>query len=113
MKVSEYHKQGLKNFVDQKPEGYEVLGSAKEGVHKVEFYIKTDGDKITDVKFNSSKRCKKLMAIADLVAEKLKGQNIKDIKINPQEILDFFKEEKEKDKMENRLSIILKAIGQT
>lgn len=50
------------------------------------------------------------MAIADLVAEKLKNQNVSSIKIDPQGILDFFKEEKEQDKMRNRLEIVLKAI---
>ncbi|WP_293442232.1 nicotinate phosphoribosyltransferase [Persephonella sp.] len=110
MKVSEYHKKGLKNFVEQKPEGYELLGSAKEGVHRVEFYIMKNNSEISDAKFSSSKRCKKLMAIADLVAEKLKNQNVSSIKIDPQGILDFFKEEKEQDKMRNRLEIVLKAI---
>ncbi len=110
MKVSEYHKEGLKNFVEQKPEGYEVLGSAKEGGHRVEFYVKEENGKILDAKFSSSKRCKKLMAIADLIAEKIKGQGINSIKIDPEDILDFFKEEKEQEKMRNRLGIILKAL---
>ena len=110
MKVSEYHKKGLKNFVDQKPEGYEILGSAKEGIHRVEFYIRKNNGKISDAKFSSSKRCKKLMAVADHVAEKLKNQNVSSIKIDPQEILDFFKEEKEQDKMRNRLEIVLQAV---
>ncbi|WP_457626529.1 nicotinate phosphoribosyltransferase [Persephonella sp.] len=110
MKVSEYHKQGLKNFVEKKPEGYEVLGSAKEGVHRVEFFIKTEDGVITDVKFSSSKRCKKLTALADVVAEKLRGQKTGSLHINPEEVLQFFGEEKEKDKMKNRLSIVLRAL---
>ncbi len=110
MKVSEYHKKGLKNFVEKEPEGYEMFGSAKEGAHRVEFYVKKSNGKISDAKFLSSKRCKKLMALADLVAEKIKGQSINSIKIDPQDILDFFKEEKEQDKMKNRLGIILKAL---
>ncbi len=111
MKVSEYHKQGLKNRVEEKLEGFELLGSYQEGVHKVECYVKTENKKIVDAKFTSSKRCKKLMAIADLVCEKLKGQKVDNIKIDDKEILEFFKEEKEKDKMENRLNIVKKAIG--
>ena len=111
MKVSDYHKKGLKNFVDVLPEGYKLLGKAQEGVHKVECYIKEKKGKIVDAKFNSSKKCKKLMAIADLVCEKLKGQNINSIKINDDDILNFFKEEKDKDKMLNRLNIVKKAIG--
>ena len=110
MKVSDYHKKGLKNFVEQKPESYEILGSAKEGGHRVEFYVKEKNGKILDARFSSSKRCKKLMAIADLITEKIKGQSISSIKIDPQEILDFFKEEKEQDKMKKRLEIVLKAL---
>ncbi len=111
MKVAEYHKQGLKNRVEEKPEGYDILGSHKEGGHKVECYIKKEGNKITDAKYSSSKRCKKLMAIADLVCEKIKGQEIGKIKIDDNGILEFFKEEKEKDKMLNRLNIVKKALG--
>ncbi|WP_456401761.1 iron-sulfur cluster assembly scaffold protein [Persephonella sp.] len=111
MKVSEYHKKGLKNFVEEKPEKFEVLGSAKEGVHRVEIYIKKKNGKIEDAKFSSSKRCKKLMALADVVVEMIKNQNVKKISINDSEILGLFKEEKEKDKMENRLNIVKKALG--
>ncbi len=111
MKVSEYHKQGLKNRVEEKPEGFELLGSYQEGAHKVECFIKKEGSKIVDAKYTSSKRCKKLMAIADLVCEKIKGQEVGKITINDDEILEFFKEEKEKDKMLNRLNIVKKAIG--
>ena len=111
MKVSEYHKQGLKNFVEEKPQGYEVFGEAKEGVHKIVCFVNEENGKIVDAKFNSSKRCKKLMAIADLVCEKLKGQSRESIKIDDEKILQFFKEEKEKDKMINRLNIVKKALG--
>ncbi len=110
MKVSQYIKEGLKNKVEEKPEGYTLLGKNKEGVHFVECYIKEEDGKITDAKYKSSKRCKKLMAVADIICEKLKGQNVNNISINKQEILEFFKEEKEKDKMENRVDIVLKAI---
>ncbi len=111
MKVSEYIKQGLKNRVEEKPEGYEVIGKNKEGVHSVECYAKIEDGKIVDAKYTSSKRCKKLMAVADLICEKIKGQKKDSIKIDKNEILGFFKEEKEKDKMENRISIVLKALG--
>ncbi len=111
MKVSEYIKKDLKNRVESVPEGYELLGSAKEGVHKVECYIKKEGNKIIDAKYTSSKRCKKLMAIADLVCEKIKGQEVGKININDEEIINFFSEEKEKDKLQNRLNIVKKALG--
>ncbi len=111
MKVSEYIKQGLKNRVEEIPEGFELLGSNKEGVHSVECYAKIKNGKIQDAKYTSSKRCKKLMAVADLICEKLKGQPVDSIRIDKDDILEFFKEEKEKDKMENRINIVLKALG--
>jgi len=111
MKVADYHKNGLKNFVDSKPEGFEVLGSAKEGIHRVECYIKAENGKVLDAKFNASKRCKKLLAVADVICEKLKGQDLNNIEINSDEILEFFNEEKDKDKMLNRINIVLKALG--
>jgi len=113
MKVSDYVKEGLKNRVEQKLEGYRLLGAYKEGVHSIECYAKVDDGKILDAKYVSSKRCKKLMAVADLICEKLKGQKIDNIKIDKDDILEFFGEEKEKDKMENRMSIVLKALGIT
>ncbi|ACO04702.1 MAG TPA: nicotinate phosphoribosyltransferase [Persephonella sp.] len=111
MKVSEYHKKGLKNFAEEKPEGYEILGSAKEGAHRVEIYILEEDGKIKDAKFSSSKRCKKLMAIADFVTEKIKGQSLNSINVSDEEILKFFEEEKEKDKMLNRLNIVKKTFS--
>jgi len=110
LKVSQFLKSGMKNFVEERPEGYEILGSAKEGVHRVEIYIKKSQNRITDAKFNASKRCKKLLAVAELVTERLKNQEADKISINPDEILQFFAEEKEKEKMKNRLSIVLKAL---
>jgi hypothetical protein len=109
MKVSEYHKKGLKNFVNQEEiEGYEVLGEAKEKVHRVKCFVKKEQNKIVDAKFTASKRCKKLLAIADLVCEKIKEKG--DLNINFDEILEHFKEEKEQDKMEARLNIVKKAV---
>ena len=109
MKVSEYHKQGLKNFVESENlEGYEVLGEAKEKVHRVKCFVKKENGKIVDAKFNASKRCKKLLAIADLTCEKIKENG--DTNINFDEILQFFKEEKEQDKMKARLEIVKKAV---
>ncbi|RMD45322.1 MAG: hypothetical protein D6831_03590 [Aquificota bacterium] len=62
MKIKDYIEQGLKNRVEEKPEDYELLGSAKEGVHKVECYIKANKGKIVDAKYTSSKRCDFLLA---------------------------------------------------
>ncbi len=110
MKVSEYIKAGLKNRVEEKPEGYEILGEAKEGVHRVACYIKVENGIIKDAKYTSSKRCKKLMAIADIVCEKIKGQSLENISVDDGEILQFFNEEKEKEKMKNRLKIVKNAL---
>ncbi len=108
MKVSEYHKQGLKNFVEEEPQGYVKLGEAKEGVHRVACYVKYEDDKIVDAKFTASKRCKKLLAIADYVCEQLK-EGRKDI--TKEEILQFFKEEKDKEKLKARFNLVKKAAG--
>ena len=110
MKVSDYIKSGLKNFTEENPADYQLLGEAQEKIHKVKCFVKVDNDLIIDAKFNSSKRCKKLMAIADLICEKLKGQNISSISINDNEILEFFNEEKEKNKLIDRINLVKGAI---
>lgn len=110
MKVSEYIKSGLKNYLENTPSDYKLLGEAQEKIHKIRCFIKLEDNIITDAKFNSSKRCKKLMAIADLVCEKLKGQNINQLSIDEKEILSFFEEEKDKDKLSERLNLVKKAI---
>ncbi|NPA51270.1 MAG: nicotinate phosphoribosyltransferase [Aquificae bacterium] len=110
MKVSDYIKQGLKNKVEEPPPNYQTLGKNKEGVHSIECYAKIENGKIIDAKYKSSNRCKKLIALADLICENLKGQSIENINIDKQKIKDFFKEEKEKNKIENRINIILKAL---
>ncbi|MCX7760105.1 MAG: nicotinate phosphoribosyltransferase [Hydrogenothermaceae bacterium] len=109
MKVADYIERGLKNLVEEKPEDYRELGKAKSGCHQIVVYIKDSGNKIEDVKIKVTKRCKKLLAIADLVAEisKNKGR----IEVNEEEILNFFKEEKEIDKMKDRINLIKSAIG--
>ncbi len=110
MRVSEYIKSGLRNYLENTPSDYKLLGEAQDKIHKVRCFVKLEDNIITDAKFNSSRRCKKLMAIADLVCEKLKGQNIKQLSIDEKEILSFFKEEKEKNKLSERLNLVKKAI---
>ncbi len=105
MKVSEYVKQGLKNFVDGELEG--ASGTCTEGCHRVTVFIKKEDGKITDCKFNATKRCKKLLAVTDYMCELVKQKGTVPTK---EEILANFAEEKEKDKMENRASIALKAL---
>lgn len=110
MKVGEYIEKGLKNIVDHAPEGYHQLSKAKSGCHIVEAYIKKDGDRIEDIKFKVTKRCKKLLAIADYAAEKIKETG--KLEFDHQEILRFFADEKEKDKLLDRINLVRSAISQ-
>jgi len=112
LKVSEYIKNGLKNFVENlPPEDYQLLGEAQEKIHKIRCFAKINNDIIEDAKFNSSKRCKKLLSIADFICEKIKNQKLNEIKINDNDILEFFKEEKDREKLIQRLILIKKALG--
>ncbi len=105
MKVSEYVKQGLKNFVEAEVEG--ESGSCTQGCHRVTVFLKKENGKIVDCKFNATKRCKKLLAIADYMCELVKEKGTAPTK---EELLAMFPEEKEKDKMENRVEIALSAL---
>ncbi len=99
---------GLKNLVEQAPSGYEELGSCQRGCHSVTFYVKMDKDKVSDVKAKVSKRCKKLMALADCVAWLMKERGLR---VDEEEVMNFFKEEKEVDKMKERLNMIKEALA--
>ncbi|MEZ0323750.1 MAG: nicotinate phosphoribosyltransferase [Hydrogenothermaceae bacterium] len=109
MKLGEYIEKGSKNIVEEKPENYRELGKAKSGCHLVTVYIKESGDKLEDVKIKATKRCKKLLAIADFIAKTSKNKG--KLEINEEEILNFFKEEKEIDKIKDRINLIKSAIG--
>lgn len=109
MRVSEYLEKGLKNLVDEKPSGYEEIGKSKSGCHAVNVYIKRKDGKIEDVKIKATKRCKKLLAIADYVAEDIRQKGR--IEIDNQQILNFFKEEKETEKMIDRINLLKLALG--
>ncbi|MFN3814368.1 MAG: nicotinate phosphoribosyltransferase [Aquificaceae bacterium] len=109
MKVFEYIQQtGLKNLVDQAPEGYEELGRCQNGCHFVAFYVKMDGDKVSDIKAKVSKRCKKLMALADYMAGLMKERGLR---IDEEEVINLFKEEREIDKIRERLNMIKEALA--
>lgn len=110
MKVSEYVESGLKNIVDQAPEGYQQLSKVKSGCHVVEAYIKKEGERIEDIRFKVTKRCKKLLAVADYVAEKIRETGR--LEFDHQQVLDFFGDEKEKDKLLERINLIKSAVGQ-
>ncbi len=105
MRVSDYVKAGLKNFVEGGAEG--ITGECKEGCHRVSVFIKKEGNRIVDCKFNATKRCKKLLAITDYMCELVKKEGKPPTK---EKLLEYFSEEKEKDKMENRANIALSAL---
>ncbi len=105
MKVAEYIKQGLKNFVETEGEG--VSGTCSEGCHRVTVFVRKEGGKVVDCKFNATKRCKKLLAITDYMCELVKERGEVPTK---EELLSMFKEEKEREKMENRAEIALNAL---
>ncbi len=111
MKVDEYLKVGLKNEVSENLEGL-MHGLCKEGCHRLELFIKKENDTIVDCKFKATKRCKKLLAVSDFLCEELKGKKSIDKNALKQKALEHFKEEKEKDKIENRIDIFLNALDE-
>ncbi len=110
MRVKSYHEQGLKHRVEQPPEGYEPLGSAEEKGHRVAFYGRVHGGRLEDVVYTSSKRCKKLMALADVVADRLTGQPREGYRLDAADVLGMFREERDQDKMRARMALILRAL---
>lgn len=109
MRVADYLEKGLKNLVEEKPEGYEELGRCTSGCHSVSFFVKRSGEKIEDVKFKATKRCKKLLAVADYVAEGIRRDS--KVSLDEKGILEFFGEEKEQDKLKDRIKIVKSALG--
>ncbi len=110
MKVADYVNEGLNNMVDEILDGYKV-GEFKSGCHKVNMLLKVERGKIKDCKFTATKRCKKLLAVADYVCKTIMGKSAKSLSISEKEIVDFFGEEKEKDKIKNRAEIVLNALN--
>jgi len=103
MKVSEYHKQGLKHFIEEPKDEWKKIGEAKEGAHRVAFYLTEDGKCV----FNSSRRCRKLLAIADFTCD---FYNREGRFPTQEEILNFFAEERDREKMKARIDIVSKAL---
>ncbi len=111
MKVDEHLKSGLKNEVAESLEGFSH-GLCKEGCHRIELFIKKENGVIEDCKFKATKRCKKLLAVSDFLCEELKGKKDIDKEALKQKALEHFKEEKERDKMLNRIEIFLSALDE-
>ncbi|MFN4318856.1 MAG: nicotinate phosphoribosyltransferase [Aquificaceae bacterium] len=109
MKVSEYIERGLKHMVEERPEGYAELGKCTSGCHSVVYFIKGTAEKVEDIKFKATKRCKKLLAVADFAAQKIKERG--KVELKEEEVLNYFSEEKEQDKLKDRLNIVKGALG--
>ncbi len=111
MKVAEYHRMGLKHRVDAPPEGYQPLGTeAREGGHRVAFFARVEAGRLADVRFTASRRCRKLLALADVAAERLRGQPATGFSLRAEDLLALFAEEKDRAKMEARARLILRAL---
>ena len=111
MKVADYHRQGLRRYVDAPPEGYQPLGEeARRGVHRVAFFAQVADGQLADVRFTSSKRCRKLLALADVTAERLVGQPYPNFRLDVNGLLAFFAEERDQAKMADRASLIAEAL---
>ncbi len=105
MKVAEYLKEGLRNFVEGEGEGRS--GTHSEGCHRVTVFLKVEDGKITGCSFNATKRCKKLLAVTDYMCELVRSSG----QIPSQEeILSAFAEEKDREKMEHRVRMALSAL---
>ncbi len=111
MKVADYHRQGLRWRVDAPPEGYRLLGEAQEGGHKVAFFGQVEDGRLREVRYTSSRRCRKLMALADVAAARLQGQPYPGFRLALEDLLAVFAEERERGKMEARAKLILRALG--
>ncbi len=111
MKVAEYLKEGPKNMVEEALDGYNKVGEFKSGCHRVNIMLKVERGKVKDCKFTATKRCKKLLAVADYVCENVKGKSTKSLSISEEDIVSFFGDEKETDKIKNRAEIVLNALN--
>ncbi|MCS6998269.1 MAG: nicotinate phosphoribosyltransferase [Aquificaceae bacterium] len=109
MKVAEYVEKGLKNLVEEKPEGYTEVGKCTSGCHSVSFFIKGSPEVVEDIRLKATKRCKKLLAVADLVADKIRERGR--VYLDEEEVLGHFSEEKEQDKLRDRISMVKTALG--
>ncbi len=109
MRVADYIKEGLKNMVEELPEGYQEIGKCTSGCHSVRFFMKGLPKRVEDVKFKATNRCKKLLAVADFVAERVKEKG--KVEVSEEEVLSYFSDEKEQDKLKDRLRMVKTALG--
>ena len=109
MDVKTYVARGLAHRVETPPEGYVTLGEAHEGGHRVAFYARVENGVLAHVVFTSTKRCKKLMALADRMCEVLEGQG-ENPTFQPEAVLAFFADERDQEKLRKRMDLILRAL---
>ncbi len=104
MTVKEYHQQGLRYFIDKEPENLKYFSEQSEGAHKIKLFFLKDGT----CRWWTNKRCKKLMALADVACH---IYNTEKRVPTDEELLEFFKEEKDEKKMQTRINLLLKTFG--
>ena len=109
MRAADYIEKGLTSMVEEKPEGFIELGKCTSGCHSVSYFIKGAPDKVEDMKFKATKRCKKLLAVADFVAKRIKEKGR--VYLDEGEILKYFSQEKEQEKLKDRIEIVKKALA--
>jgi len=102
MRVKDFiEKEGIERFVESKPESFEALPEVKEGAHRIQFFIKEG-----ECRFNSSKRCKKLLALAEVACRLVEEGKMP----SEEELLSFFSEERDREKMKARAELVVKAL---
>ncbi|ADU97274.1 hypothetical protein [Thermovibrio ammonificans] len=111
MKVSQFLKEnGLTHFVDGEPQGFTALPEVKGGAHRLRFFVKESEGRVSRCLFNASKRCKKLLALAEVTcrrAEEL-GRLPEPEELNS--ILELFSGERDVKKMRERLELVKRAL---
>lgn len=98
----------MEHFVDEAPEGFKALPEVKEGVHKLQFFLKEEAGKVAECRFKASKRCKKLLALSEKACQIIEERG--SLEVSPEELLEFFSDEKDRKKMEERVKIVERAL---
>ncbi|NPA06377.1 MAG: hypothetical protein GXO54_03130 [Chloroflexi bacterium] len=112
MRVRDYHNDpGIRFWVPEPPQGYQPLGpEVREGGHRIAFWARVVDGHLEDVRFTASRRCRKLLALADVVAERLRGQPYRACSWDPAAVLATFADERDQGKLRARLDLIRRAL---
>ncbi len=84
-----------------------VIFSAKEGWLRIKFVLTVEDGTVKDVEYSAS-RCKTLRAVADTVADALKGAKVEEVKERVREALSGVSLPENR---ENRRKLVLQAFG--